>query len=155
MAQIVFPKIQDLEQRVSWTRADVPRLNRLGILYAQFGDPDKAAEIFERILKFGEYTPALINLGNVAYMREEWLKALDFYERAQRRQPQDSTVMLNIARTHHAMENYGMVKRLYQDIQKMDPALAERFAYLGAGAEGTARSDAVSQAKEAVLWEEE
>ena len=155
MAQIVFPKIQDLEQRVSWTRADVPRLNRLGILYAQFGDPDKAAEIFERILKFGEYTPALINLGNVAYMREDWLKALDFYERAQRRQPQDSTVMLNIARTHHAMENYGMVKRLYQDIQKMDPALAERFAYLGAGAEGTARADAVSQAKEAVLWEEE
>ncbi len=155
MAQIIFPKIQELEQRVSWTMADVPKLNRLGILYAQFGDPDKATGIFERILQFGEYTPALINLGNVAYMRGDWLKALDFYERAQRRQPQDSTVMLNIARTHHAMENYGMVKRLYQDIQKIDPALAERFSYLGAGAEGTVRADAVSQAKEAVLWEEE
>ena len=155
LSQIIFPKIQELERRVSYTRADVSRLNRLGILYAQFGDPAKAAEIFERILEFGEFTPALINLGNVAYMRKDWLTALEYYERAGRRQPADSGIMLNIARTHHAMENYGLVKRLYQDIQKIDPALAERFAYLGAGAEGTARADAVSQAKEAVLWEEE
>jgi tetratricopeptide (TPR) repeat protein len=140
---------------VSWTKADVPRLNRLGILYAQFGNPDKATEIFERILEFGEYAPALINLGNVAYMKEDWIAALDYYERAERRRPKDSIIMLNIARTHHAMENYGMVKRLYQDIQKLDPSLAERYSYLGAGGEGTARADAVSQAKEAVLWEED
>jgi tetratricopeptide (TPR) repeat protein len=155
LAQIVFPKIQDLERRVSWTRSDVPRLNKLGILYAQFGDPDKATEVFERILTLGEYIPTLINLGNVAYMMEDWMTALDYYERAQRRRPQDATIKLNIARAHHAMENYGLVKRLYQDIQKQDPALAERFAYLGAGAEGAARADAVSQAKEALLWEEE
>jgi tetratricopeptide (TPR) repeat protein len=155
MAQIIFPKIQDLERRVTWTKADAAKLNRLGILYAQFGDPNKAIEVFERILKLVEYTPALINLGNVAYMRKDWMKALEYYERAQRRQPQDSTIKLNIARTHYAMENYGLVRRLYEDIQKSDPELAERFSYLGGGAEGTARADAVSQAKEAVLWEEE
>ncbi|MBN2553474.1 MAG: hypothetical protein JXB06_11930 [Spirochaetales bacterium] len=155
LAQIIFPKIQDLERRVSWSKADVPRLNRLGILYAQFGDPAKATGIFERILTFGEYVPALINLGNVAYMRQDWPAALGYYERAQARRPDDGTIKLNIARTHHAMENYGLVKRLYEDIQKMDPALAERFAYLGAGAEGKARAEAISQAKEAVLWEEE
>lgn len=155
LAQVVFPKIQELERRVTWTRVDVPRLNRLGILYAQFGDPARAIEVFERILTLGEYTPALINLGNVAYMREDWTTALEYYERAERSQPQSTTIKLNIARAHYAMENYGLVKRLYEDIQEQDPVLAERFAYLGAGAEATARADAVSQAKEAVLWEED
>ena len=52
--------------------------------------------------------------------------------------PGHPRVVLAMARTNHAMENYGLVRDLYAQLQEMDAALAERFAYLDLrGAEAT------------------
>ena len=64
-------------------------------------------------------------------------------------------VILSIARIHHELENYGMVRRKYNELQKLDPALAMQFGYLDLRGDEAARAADASGVKTMVLWEEE
>jgi hypothetical protein len=52
------------------------------------------------------------------------------------------------------MENYGEVKRFYQQVAAVDPQLAERYNYLQMGREEAARASDSGQIADRVLWEE-
>ena len=129
-------------------------LNSLGILYAQYGLYAKAAAQFEGIIAREEYVPALLNLGNIRKLLGEYDAALGYYDRAFRKAPTNPSVLLAVAAINHQMENYGVVKRYYQELKKRDPALADRFAFLDLKGEEGAKAADASGLKTMVEWME-
>ncbi|HUX20651.1 MAG TPA: hypothetical protein VMW69_05380, partial [Spirochaetia bacterium] len=154
--QAIFPEVAKLQAQIR-ANGSLNAMNKLGVLYAKYGQPDKAQIEFSQILsQKSDYLPALLNLGNMAFLREDWLAAQKYYGRAADLAPENSHVLLAVARVNQQLENYGNVKRSYSALQQADPALAQQYSYLalGAKADSTRAADATSQ-KEDVVWEEE
>ncbi len=151
----VQPRISRLEAEIKRSGEGPGLGNRLGVLYAKYGMFDKAEEEFNKILRTGEFIPALVNLGNIYYLREDWDKALEYYERAQRQAPSNPRVLLPVARVHHKLENYGFARRTYNQLKEVDPELAERFAYLNLEGEEGMRAAEISNIEGVVVWTEE
>jgi hypothetical protein len=128
--------------------------NSLGVLYARYGLTTEASAEFERIVKTAEYVPALVNLGNIAFLAGDVKKALGWYERAQKKQPDKATVLLCIARANQELENYGKVKEAYGRLKTVDPTLAAQFTYLDLqGSEATRAAD-IAGVSETVVWDD-
>lgn len=145
--QALFPQIAALQAQVR-ANGSLSAMNKLGVLYAKYGQPDKARVEFEQILsRKSNHLPALLNLGNMAYLSEDWLSAQKYYGRAADIDPNNAHVLLAVARVNQELENYGTVKRSYTALQKADPALAQQHGYLalGAKADSTRAADTMSQ----------
>jgi tetratricopeptide (TPR) repeat protein len=150
----IYPKVSRLEQEIG-SGTDTPASrNRLGILYAKYGKWDKAEQEFLQVLSKGEYSPALVNLGNLHYQKKDYDRARHYYERAAALDPKSATVQLCLARVYHEQEQYELARASYESLKRADAGLAERFAYLGGGDSGTARAGESSARRETVLWSE-
>jgi tetratricopeptide (TPR) repeat protein len=128
-------------------------INALGVLYAKYGLLDKAEQQFERAVR-SEYVPAMINLGNVLHLREQYEEALNYYRKAKQKRPSSMQAAVGIAKANYELENYSKTKAAYSDIRQKDPDLAERFAYLVSESGETGKASAAMK-KETVLWAEE
>jgi hypothetical protein len=153
--QEIFPREEKYKAEIKRTGGNVKSVNGLGVLYAKYGLYDKALVQFNIVLKKNEYVPALINAGNIYYLKGEMEKSLTYYERAYTKMPDNPKVLLCVARVNHEMENYGTVKKLYAKLKDLDPGLADEFAYLDLRGDEAARAAEVIKAKGVVLWEEE
>jgi len=51
----------------------VRSINSLGVLHAEYEQLSKATTQFQRVLLESEYMPALINMGNIYFMRDSTL----------------------------------------------------------------------------------
>ena len=136
------------------TVAKQKALNGLAVLHSRFGLYDQAQKEFELVLSKGDYMPALLNLGNIYFMKNDDEKALEFYNRAAKKAPTNSTVLLSIARANHAMENYSSSKKAYDALVAVNPDLAQRFSYLGLKGEEATRAADASGLRGTVIWEQ-
>jgi tetratricopeptide (TPR) repeat protein len=127
----------------------------MGVLYARYGLMDKAEVEFAKVLDANDYLPTLINLGNMYYLRGQWYQALEYYQRASKKAPENPTVLLGIARVYHELENYKIVEKTYEQLKDKAPDIADRFAYLEMTKSEGVRSADVVRLKGIVLWEEE
>jgi tetratricopeptide (TPR) repeat protein len=151
----LYPRVSRLEQQIEDSGENPRYINSLGVLYARYGLSDKAAQEFQRILRREEYLPALINMGNLAFLDGDLNRALSYYQQAYKRQPNNPTVMLSLAKVNHELANYGEVDRLYGLLKKQDPELAERYTYLDLkAADETARASEAQRMKDVMIWEE-
>ena len=132
---------------------DMPNgvLGRLGL----DGMYDKAEAEFKKIVAGRDFLPALVNLGNINYLAEDYAEALEFYERADNLRPDNTTVLLGVARASHQLEDYTKATANYDKLKIVDPALAEKFSYLGMSGESAARAADQAQVKKLMVWEEE
>jgi len=147
-------KEMELKAAVSKNPGNTKATNSLGLLYARYDLQDKAEAQFQKLIAKSEYVPALLNLGNLSYLKGDYEKAQGYYERAYKQAPHNSNVLLCMARANHEQQNYGAVKKYYQELQKADPDMASQFAYLDLqGAEST-RAAEVGQVMGVVVWEE-
>jgi tetratricopeptide (TPR) repeat protein len=152
----IYPKMEKIQAQIAKEGETPKQLNRLGVLYARYGLNEKAEHEFNRALEIDRnYMPALMNLGNVYFLNNDPEQALEMYERASRRQPDNPKVLLSLARANHELENYGNVKRSYNKLKKLDPDLAVDYAYLDLASDDTTRASNMSRMKEEMLWEEE
>jgi tetratricopeptide (TPR) repeat protein len=126
----------------------------LGILYARYGQYEKAKKEFGKLLKKEEYVPALLNMGNVYYLSDRKDDALKYYNRAYAKDPENPKVLLAVARVNHDLENYETAKKLYAHLKTRDPDLAQQFAYLDLKEGGSTRASNASGSKAEVAWEE-
>ena len=116
---------------------------------------DRASETFKEIVQTREYKPALINWGNLSFMKDDYEAASGFYQRIIDIDANNKYALLGVARCNHEMENYGLVSKTYQKLKEIDPNMAIRVAYLDLrGEEATRAADAAGMRK-LVLWEEE
>jgi hypothetical protein len=151
----LYPKVAEIRSEINRTGGSPVAYNRLGVLYARYGLYERAEREFERVLNQEQgYVPALINLGNINYLKGNMRDAKEYYDRAYRQDPDNPKVLLTVARVNHEMENYGTVKETYTRLKKVDPDLAQQFAYLDLRGEDATRAAAIGRVKEVVLWEE-
>jgi tetratricopeptide (TPR) repeat protein len=129
-------------------------LNSLAVLHSRFGLYDQAVSEFNQVLAKDEYVPALVNIGNIYFLRAGYDKALEFYNRAAKKAPNNPTVLLCVARANHALENYSIAKKAYASLQAVNPDLAKQFAYLDLRGDEATRAADVSGVKGTVVWSE-
>jgi tetratricopeptide (TPR) repeat protein len=151
----VSEKVTALKTRIAKTQNAPNAVNELGVLYARNGLFDLAREEFEKAIANEEYVPALLNLGNIFYLKKQTEKALELYERAYGLAPGNPRVLLGVARASHDLENYFQAKKVYAELKKVDPDLANQFSYLDLRGEEASRAAAIAGVKEIVQWEEE
>jgi len=151
----IYPRVSKLQGEIRKSNNSPKYINKLGVLYAKYELTDKALVQFNKILKTQEYHPALINMGNIYYLKGQMEKALTYYERAAKKAPANPRVLLCVARVNHELENYGLVRKSYQQLKRVDPDLADQFAYLDLRGEEAARAAEISAVTEVVVWEEE
>jgi len=84
-------QVAALKAEMKKDSANPEPVNRLGVLYAKYGDWDRAAAEFARAVKISDtYVPAFVNAGNIAFLKGEPAKA-----------PDKTTVLLGIAGAVH------------------------------------------------------
>jgi hypothetical protein len=148
----VEPRASRLKSELKADPNNAKLLNSLGVLYARFGMLEEAAGPFQQILRGGEVASALINLGNIAYLKGDNSAALTYYNRALKKSPDNSAALLGVARASYELEKYDDVNNALAQLRQLDPAAASRFSYLGTGGEARA---AEAGKKEVEEWTEE
>ena len=126
--------------------------NRLGVLYAKYGRMDDAATQFRAAVAKEEYFPALINLGNVHYLKEEFAAAQTMYRRALNERPENASALLGVIKTGYEMEQYAVVNESLARLRALNPGAAESVAYMSSGAGGMRASEAATKSIEG--WNE-
>ncbi len=144
-------RIQDEIQKNGETPANI---NRLGVLYAQYGRTDQAETEFLKAIAKQPHLPALLNLGNIQSLRGAWPKAREYYEQAAKLEPKNPRVLLAQSRTYYAAEQYDLARAKYQELAAVDKATAEQFAWLGGSQETGTRAGDVETERQQVLWAE-
>jgi tetratricopeptide (TPR) repeat protein len=150
----ILPQVTLLQNQIKQNNSPADLVNKLGALYARYGFYDKAEAQFTQALKAGEYTPALVNMGNLRYIAGKPKDALAFYQRAIAKTPGNANALLGLARVNSDLENFGAAKEAYEELKKVDPALAERFAYLGLSSNDAKRAASVEEMKGVTVWPE-
>jgi len=150
----IAPMVDDLRRRIEAADYKSPAQNRLGVLYARYGLLDKAEAEFEKATDQGRYVPALLNLGNIHYMRGDMDGALQRYEEALKGAPNNPKILLSLAKVHHEKGNQSEVDRYFTRLSEESPQLAAEYAYLGGQSKDTARASQ-AQTREDVIWDAE
>ena len=146
------PQVEAIRDALSQSRSPVRLLNRLGVLYAQYGLVDEAKEVFEEVLAENDHYPAMVNLANIYYLEEELPAALSLLERAATIRPDDRAVLLAMTRINHEMGSYARVRALYARLEEVAPDLSDEFAYLSVDDESTSRADIASPLARRIVW---
>jgi tetratricopeptide (TPR) repeat protein len=150
----IFPQVDSLQKRLRANPGDIRSKNQLALVHARYGLYDQALEGFLDILKRQDYPAALTNAANVYYLKGDFTRALEFYNRAISQNERNKSALIGSARCHYELENYGLVKQAYARLQELDPDLAGRYAYLALQGDEDARASAVAELSRIVVWED-
>ncbi|MBL8967162.1 MAG: tetratricopeptide repeat protein, partial [Spirochaetaceae bacterium] len=158
-AELALLVSRELEERVASLQAEFRRsgdaatLNRLGVLYARFGQLDKAEAQFLESARRKETAAVRFNLGSLSFARAKYKDALAHYERALAvGRNDDPKTLLAIARTQSELGRREAAAATFDRLRARDPALAERFAYLGLAAEATGRAGQAEAGGRSLEW---
>ncbi len=121
--------------------------NTYGIVCARFAAYDRAEKAFNNALALDRnYVSPKVNLANVYYLREEYQNALRLFHDAERVLKEAGAVnssgyarvLLNISRTYYELESFDMAAEYSAALAEVNPAMADRYAYLADTAGGRA-----------------
>jgi tetratricopeptide (TPR) repeat protein len=151
----IGPRASEMRGEIERSQGDPKLVNQLGVLYARYGITDKARVEFERANSRGEYLPALVNLGNLSFLDEDYEAALSYYNRARRVAPDHAVVVLAVARTQYALENYTSAETVFAELERLNPTLAEKYSYLRRQSGVSGRAAQAGDNSREVVWDEE
>jgi tetratricopeptide (TPR) repeat protein len=152
--QEIFPRVADFENQIAKVQDPRKPMNDLGVLYAKYGQYDRAQKEFAKLLAKEDYVPALLNMGHLLYLSDQKEKALDYYDRALAKDPKNPRVLLAVAKASHDLEDYFRTKKAYAELKLLDPDLALQFAYLDLKGEESTRAANEAGVNGIVVWEE-
>jgi cytochrome c-type biogenesis protein CcmH/NrfG len=108
------------------------------------GDPanfDEAATAYRHALEIDPYlVPALINLANIHYARDEIAEAHALYERAIGLEPDVFEAHFNLGNIFHDLGLYTEAQLCYRDALKLNPGYADAHFYLAVTLEKSGQS---------------
>lgn len=111
---------------------------------ADDGDPgrfDQAMQGYRRALEIDPYmVPALINLANIHYARDEIAEAQALYERAIALDADVFEAHFNLANIFHDMGRYAAAIACYRDALHLNPGYADAHFYMAVTLEKSGRS---------------
>ena len=108
------------------------------------GDPayhDEAATAYRRALEIDPFlVPALINLANIHYARDEIAEAQALYERAIALEPDVFEAHFNLGNIYHDLGRYPAAQSCYREALALNPAYADAHFYLAVTLEKNGQS---------------
>lgn len=149
----IAPRVTELEGKIRTNPDDPKLLNKLGVLYAQYGILDKATARFEQAAA-RQHVPAVVNLGNTSLLQNRLDKALEYYRQAERNIPEDVNVLVGLAKVYYGQENQTELRKVFDRLQRKSPDVADRFSYMVGGTTEASRASA-AVTEEIVLWARE
>jgi len=91
---------------------------------------DEASRAYRRALEINPYlVPALINLANIHYARDEIAEAQALYERAIALEPDVFEAHFNLGNIFHDLGRYREAQNCYRDALKLNPTYADAHFY--------------------------
>ena len=104
---------------------------------------ERAAAAYRKALEIdSRLVPALINLANIHYVRDELIEAQALYERAVRLEPDVFEAHYNLGNIHHDLGRYDEAESCYGQALELRPGYADAHLYLAVALEKAGRSDA-------------
>lgn len=104
-------------------------------------DLEGAAAAYRRALLFDPHlVPALVNLANVHYERDQLVEAEALYEKAGRVDPECFEAHFNVGNIHHDLARYPEAVLAYRDALAINPGYPEAHFYLAVTLEKLGRS---------------
>lgn len=104
-------------------------------------DLDAACTAYRKALMFDPVlVPALVNLANIHYERDQLVEAEAIYERAIRLDPECFEGYFNLGNIHHDMTRYAEAVAAYRDALTINPEYPEAHFYLAVALEKLGRS---------------
>lgn len=108
------------------------------------GDPERAEEAasaYRKALALDPYlVPALINLANIHYARDEIAEAQALYERAIGIEPDVFEAHFNLGNIFHDLGRYQAAQGCYRDALRLNPGFADAHFYLAVSLEKSGQS---------------
>jgi tetratricopeptide (TPR) repeat protein len=102
---------------------------------------DAAADAYRKALDADPYLiPALINLGNLYYSRDQFVEAQALYERAILLAPDVYEAHFNLGNVHHDRGRLEAARECYAETVSLNPEYAEAHFYLAVTLEKLGRS---------------
>jgi tetratricopeptide (TPR) repeat protein len=102
---------------------------------------DEAATAYRRALEIDPYlVPALINLANIHYSRDEIAEAQALYERAIALDPDVFEAHFNLGNIFHDLGRYREAQACYRNALKLNPTYADAHFYLAVTLEKNGQS---------------
>ncbi len=127
-------------------------LNSLGILYARYGQYDRAEEQFNALAS-KSYIPAMINLGNLYLVERKYSQAAVQFQKILKGMPDDPAGLVGAALASDGMGDEAAARTAYAKLKSTNPELADRYAYLGSqSSDSTARAASADAASQDVPW---
>jgi tetratricopeptide (TPR) repeat protein len=104
-------------------------------------DLDGAAVAYRRAALFDpQLVPAIVNLANIHYERDELVEAEALYEKAIRLDAECFEAYFNLGNIHHDLSRFVEAVTAYRDALAINPAYPEAHFYLAVTLEKTGRS---------------
>ncbi len=120
--RIYFGRLQEESEA-----ARIARL-QLGIEYARYGLFAEAMKFFGIALQQKKGDPAVLNnMGNVAFLQNDYKTAIDAYSKAIRAEPDDPLIRVNLAKAYLKIKNEQEAKRVFQEACAMNPEISREY----------------------------
>ena len=104
-------------------------------------DLEAAAGAYRRAALFDpQLVPAIVNLANIHYERDELVEAEALYEKAARVDPDCFEAYFNLGNIHHDLGRYAEAVTAYRDALSINPGYPEAHFYLAVTLEKLGRS---------------
>ncbi|HNY22575.1 MAG TPA: tetratricopeptide repeat protein, partial [Treponemataceae bacterium] len=133
-------------------RSDRPDVrNRLGVLYGKYGMLQKAKEQFI-IAARADNVDAWVNLGNIAFMEQNYPEAIGYYNFVLSKHPEESVAILGAARAYYELEEFEYSDALYATLGTCDAGLERKYSYLGSFFDSTGRAWSLSERLSTTAW---
>ncbi|MFO7811317.1 MAG: tetratricopeptide repeat protein [Candidatus Delongbacteria bacterium] len=120
--------LKDLELADRIKNDDFITKDIIAMIYLQLGDKDKALEMFEEAVKYGDpekdkdnLVSAYVNISNIYLEKEEKEKALEMLNKVLEFDPENKEALLQIAKYYEENDEYDKALPMYQDILDLEP----------------------------------
>ena len=155
MDRYIAREIAPMKERLALRsgESDKEKQNELGVLFGRYGMLNEAWEQFSQAAK-SDYQLAWTNLGNIAFLQQDYELAITYYNWALKLDPKDSIALLGVARSQYELENLEESDRAYASLKKSDPDLASQYGYLGSVLGGEGRAWTFAERLTSTEWAE-
>lgn len=137
--QIQSP-VAELQKQIRDSKKDPRYVNKLGTLYARYGMFAEAEAQYAPLVT-ANYAPAVINMGNVQFLKNDTTKALTYYQKALKAAPKDARILINMALVYLDLGKYDESKKYYVQAKDSDPTLAGKYLYIETAQDGLRGAD--------------